>query len=70
VCGTYVHGLFDDARFCRAVVEELRRRRGLSALCEDNWLAQRAYLARRHERLGRWLEDHCDLRPVVAALGI
>ncbi|MCI0460199.1 MAG: cobyric acid synthase [Gemmataceae bacterium] len=70
VCGTYVHGLFDDARFCRAAVEALRRRRGLSPLTESTWLAQRAYLARSHERLGRWLEGHCDLRPVAAALGL
>ena len=25
VAGTYVHGLFDDARFCRSLVAELRR---------------------------------------------
>ncbi|MCC6419001.1 MAG: cobyric acid synthase [Gemmataceae bacterium] len=69
-CGTYLHGLFDDARFCRALVDALRRRRRLTALSEADWLAQRDFLARRSERLGRWLEDFCDLRPVEEALNL
>jgi adenosylcobyric acid synthase len=68
VCGSYVHGLFDDARFCRAVVEALRRRRGLPPLEAADWLSQREFLARRHERLGAWLAGLCDLRPVERAL--
>jgi adenosylcobyric acid synthase len=70
VCGTYVHGLFDDARFCRALVAALRRRRGLPPLTEQDWLAQRLDGARRHARLAGWLTGHCDLRPVAAALGL
>ena len=42
VCGTYVHGLFDDARFCRALVTTLRQRRGLRPLAEAEWLSQGA----------------------------
>ncbi len=68
VCGGYVHGLFDDARFCRALVDVLRRRRGLAPLADGDWLSQRAFLARRHERLGKWLEEFCDLRIVERAL--
>jgi adenosylcobyric acid synthase len=70
VAGTYVHGLFDDARFCRALVAELRRRRGLPPLAEDAWLSQRAFWARRYDRLAGWLAAHCDLGPVAAALGL
>jgi adenosylcobyric acid synthase len=69
VCGTYVHGLFDDARMCRALVSALRRRRGLPPLAEGDWLSQRDFWARRYARLGGWLAAHCDLRPVAAALG-
>jgi adenosylcobyric acid synthase len=65
VCGTYVHGLFDDARFCRALVDALRRRRHLSPLAEQDWLSQREFAARRYARLGSWLAEHCDLRPVL-----
>jgi adenosylcobyric acid synthase len=68
VCGTYVHGLFDDARFCRALVDALRRRRGLPPLPADAWLSQRDFLARRHERLGSWLETFCDLGPLARVL--
>jgi adenosylcobyric acid synthase len=68
VCGAYVHGLFDDARFCRAAVDALRRRRGLASLGEGAWLSQREFLAQRHEGLGRWLGEFCDLPTVARAL--
>jgi cobyric acid synthase CobQ/L-threonine-O-3-phosphate decarboxylase len=68
VCGTYVHGLFDDARFCRALVVRLRQRRGLPPLAEQEWLSQREFWARRYQGLASWLAEHCDLHPVAAAL--
>lgn len=70
VCGTYVHGLFDDARFCRAVVNHLREKRGLEPLAATDWVSQRTFWARRADGLGSWLTTHCDLRPVAAALGL
>jgi adenosylcobyric acid synthase len=70
VCGAYVHGLFDDARFCRSLVDALRRRRGLSPLAEGAWQSQHEFLARRHDGLGKWLEDFCDLREVERWLGV
>jgi adenosylcobyric acid synthase len=70
ICGTYVHGLFDDARFCRLVVASLRRRRGLPPLVEADWLSQRAFWSERYRRLPDWLARHCDLRPVAKALGL
>jgi adenosylcobyric acid synthase len=70
VFGTYVHGLFDDARFCRSVVTALRRRRGLPPLSDGNWLSQRTFWAQRYEKLGRWLASHCDLTPIVSVLSL
>ncbi|MBY0527598.1 MAG: cobyric acid synthase [Gemmataceae bacterium] len=70
VCGSYVHGLFDDARFCRSLIDALRKRRGLTALVEHEWLSQREFWAQRYDRLAGWLTRHCDLRPVGAALGL
>jgi adenosylcobyric acid synthase len=70
VYGTYVHGLFDDARFCRAVVADLRRRRGLPPLPESAWQARRLCRSQQADRLAGWLEARCDLRPVAAALGL
>lgn len=70
VYGTYLHGLFDDARFCRSLVETLRRRKGLSPLPDQAWVSQRQFWAARYARLPGWLAEHCDLRPVAAALGV
>jgi adenosylcobyric acid synthase len=63
VCGTYLHGLFDDVRFTRAVVTEMRRRKGLPPRDGD-----RPAPPPRTARLGAWLAGHCDLAPVWAAL--
>jgi adenosylcobyric acid synthase len=70
IAGTYVHGLFDDARFCRALVAVLRRRRGLRALEDSDWLSQREFWSRRYARLGTWLAEHCDVDMVARALGL
>jgi adenosylcobyric acid synthase len=70
VAGTYVHGLFDDARFCRTLVAALRRRRGLPPLAEHDWISQREFWTRRYDGLSAWLTAHCDLKPVAEALGL
>jgi adenosylcobyric acid synthase len=68
IYGTYVHGLFDDARFCRTLVDTLRRRRRLPPLAASDWLSQRDYWAARYRRLGDWVAAHCDLAPLATAM--
>lgn len=70
VYGTYVHGLFDDARFCRAVVEELRRRRGLPALPASAWQTLPVSARQQAQRLLQWLTCHCNLQPLAERLGV
>jgi adenosylcobyric acid synthase len=70
VYGGYVHGLFDDERFLRVVIEHLRRRRGLVNLSESDWSAVRCERRERAARLGPWLERHCDLSAIAIALGL
>jgi adenosylcobyric acid synthase len=70
VHGTYVHGLFDDARFCRAVVAALRQRRGLTPLATEHWANATDFAARQSRHRLTWLRNHCDLSPIVAALGL
>jgi adenosylcobyric acid synthase len=70
VFGTYVHGLFDDARFCRALVDSLRLRRDLSPLSDKTWREHRAGQPRRYDRLVDWLARHSNLAPVASALGL
>jgi adenosylcobyric acid synthase len=68
VCGTYVHGLFDDARFCRALVNGLRRKKGLPPLDDGDRLSQSSFWAQRYQQLGQWLARHCDMSAVAHAL--
>jgi adenosylcobyric acid synthase len=68
IYGTYLHGLFDDARFCHALVAALRQRRGLAPLAPEDWISQREFWTRRYARLAGWLAAHCDLRPVAEEL--
>ena len=70
VAGTYVHGLFDDARFCRFLADLLRRRRRLLPLEETAWISQREFWSRRYRRLAGWLQQHCDLQLISEALGM
>lgn len=70
VSGSYVHGLFDDARFCRSLVESLRQRKSLPPLGDAEWLSQGEFWARRYQRLGGWLAEYCDLRAVADAIGL
>jgi adenosylcobyric acid synthase len=65
IAGTYVHGLFDDARFCHALIATLRRRRGLPPLTDNDWLSQREFWSRRYNDLAGWLQRHCDLQPIA-----
>lgn len=70
VYGTYVHGLFDDARFCRSLLVTLRRRRGLHPLADSDLLSQTEFWEQRYRSLGSWLAKHCDLAAVAAVLGL
>lgn len=70
VAGTYVHGLFDDARFCAAILAELRQRRGLPPQPANGWLGQREYRREQANQLADWLAAHCDLRPLATGGGL
>jgi hypothetical protein len=52
------------------LLDTLRRRKGLSALAEGEWLSQREFWAQRYGRLAGWLTEHCDVRPVAKALNL
>lgn len=67
VCGTYLHGFFDDAALRRAWLDGLRERRGLAPLAPD---AAAARLADPLDRLADMLEEHLDLEAVARMVGI
>jgi adenosylcobyric acid synthase len=61
IFGTYVHGLFDSLPFCAALIDRVRRRRGLPALDVSHWEDHRTALASRYAGLAALLREHVDL---------
>jgi len=69
VWGTYLHGVFDDARFRRLWLNALRDRKGLSS-CDIH--VSESVTAALQSELDRWadhLSRHIDLAPVMACVG-
>ena len=64
VCGTYLHGLFDDPALRRSWLDRLRVARGLEPLGAS------AQLADPVERLADMLEQHLDLEAIARMIGL
>lgn len=68
VWGTYIHGLFDGDGFRRALVNELRRRKGLAPLRSGGrWGRERAAAV---ERLSRLVESAIDVDKILEIMGL
>jgi adenosylcobyric acid synthase len=70
VWGTYLHGVFDDARFRRLWLNALRTRKGLPP-CDLH--VSESVTAALQSELDRWadhLARHLDLAPVMACVGV
>ncbi len=65
VCGTYLHGIFDDATLRRTWLDGLRQRRGLQPV---GLRAQQ--FADPIDRLADMLEEHLDLAAVARMVGM
>jgi adenosylcobyric acid synthase len=66
VWGTYLHGLFDNPAVCRALVDDLRRRRGLPPVTA----APAPTLEKELDRLADHLERHLDLGRLFPLMGL
>lgn len=62
VFGTYLHGLFDSDDFTRALVNGLRRRKGLEAL--DTTLHYAQYKAQQFDILAAAMRQHIDIEKI------
>jgi adenosylcobyric acid synthase len=62
VWGTYLHGLFDNDSFTRALVDSLRVRKGLPALETTSDYA--AYKAQQFDQLAASMRQHIDLERI------
>ena len=70
VWGTYLHGVFDAARFRRLWLNAVRERKGLPS-CELH--VSEGVTTALHSELDRWadhLARHIDLAPLMAGLGV
>ncbi len=59
--GTYIHGLFDNARFRREILDRLRTRRGLPPVGRPAPFNRQA----EYDRIAQVLRDHLDLSFIV-----
>ncbi|TFB23506.1 cobyric acid synthase [Lelliottia nimipressuralis] len=62
VIGTYLHGLFDNDAFTRAMVDGLRQRKGLAPL--DVVLDYAAWKAQQFDILASAMREHIDIKKI------
>ena len=62
VIGTYLHGLFDNDAFTRAMVDGLRQRKGLAPL--DVAVDYAAYKAQQFDILASAMREHIDIEKI------
>lgn len=68
VWGTYIHGVFDNSRFTRQFLNEVRKCKGLEPVVSqpvDFW----EYKDRQYDELARIVREHLDLKRIYAIIG-
>ncbi len=68
--GTSIHGLFDDPRFRRHFLNEIRKRKGLQPLEIVRIEDAHASRAQAYDRFARLLQTHLDVRAIAALIGV
>lgn len=59
VMGTYVHGIFDEGKFARTLLNALRAHKGLEPL--DNYFSFGDFKQREYDRLAQAMREHLDI---------
>lgn len=68
VWGTYIHGVFDNSRFTRHFLNEVRQAKGLEPIAAepvDYW----EHKDRQYDELARIVREHLDLKRIYAIMG-
>ncbi|MFC2342113.1 MAG: cobyric acid synthase [Selenomonas artemidis] len=68
VCGTYIHGIFDDDALRRAIINRLRARRGLAALSVQ--YRYREGKERAYDRLAETVRESLDMAKLMSIVGM
>ncbi|WP_024621208.1 cobyric acid synthase [Metaclostridioides mangenotii] len=63
VVGTYIHGVFDDIDFTRALLNNIRELKGLEKL-ESNIKSYRDYKNREYDKLAEFLREHLNIEKI------
>lgn len=69
ICGTYVHGVFDQSEVAAALVAAIGSKKGIE-LCELSHFDYQAYKESQYDLLAEYLRESMDIRAVYAAMGI
>ena len=70
VWGTYIHGVFDEVSFRRALINSLRVKKGLAPLSEKASLSAWEQRQRDYDRLGETVRGSLDMEKLYALLGL
>lgn len=65
VIGTYVHGIFDDQNYTRNFINNLRIKKGLEAIDDNNIETYEAFKNKEYERLAKLLEENLDMKKIL-----
>lgn len=68
VMGSYIHGLFDNDRFTRALLDALRRRKGLAAFDGERFEYAR-HKQRQFDILAAAMREHIDIAAIYGFMG-
>ncbi|MFE8047749.1 cobyric acid synthase [Brenneria goodwinii] len=68
VIGSYIHGLFDNGRFTRALLDTLRRRKGLAAFDGEVFDYAR-HKQRQFDILAAAMREHIDIAAIYGFMG-
>ena len=70
VLGTYIHGIFDNDDWRRAVLDALRRRKGLPALESSGLMSHRLRKEAAYDRLAEVVRQNLDMQYVYKVTGL
>jgi len=70
VMGTYMHGIFDNDRYRRSMLDELRRRKGLPELAGSEVISYKANKEAAYDRLAETVRSNLDMDYVRRVMGL
>jgi len=68
ICGTYLHGIFEEETFRNALAELLYRRKGISYIKTDfDW---KEYKEKQYNKLAKMIREHMDMEQIYRMMGL